>query len=176
MCLVYKWCWITSSAFYRQSVFGERALLPAIHLWHLSFIFIVFTIPHYKQDEQSFFYSFCVLSLRQTKNKIEYLVLKSMHTLRIVIKSNGTSFKQSSICRPKDCTLTHGHDHILICKTGKPVLYIILKGFRIVAKTCHAFLFSAFTLICKSQHCCDFLQDLQTVWTNVVLLLLKTWF
>ena len=32
MCLVYKWCWITSSAFYRQSVFGERALLPAIHL------------------------------------------------------------------------------------------------------------------------------------------------
>ena len=30
--LVYRWCWITSSAFYRQQPFGEHSLLPAIFL------------------------------------------------------------------------------------------------------------------------------------------------
>jgi len=33
----YKWCWITSSAFYRHSAFGEHLSLPAMllyYIWH----------------------------------------------------------------------------------------------------------------------------------------------
>jgi len=42
--LVYKWCLITWSAFYRQWAFGEHSSLPAISLYFL------FLFPNYPND------------------------------------------------------------------------------------------------------------------------------